>query len=48
MPVPPQPIGRRPIMARGSRGEPVFADDTDRKLFLETLGGGVRQHRLAH
>ena len=38
MPVPPQPIGRRPITARVSRGEPVFADDTDRKLFLETLG----------
>ena len=38
MPVPPQPIGRRPIMARGSHGEPVFADDTDRKRFLETLG----------
>ena len=26
------------VMARGSHGEPVFADDTDRKLFLETLG----------
>jgi hypothetical protein len=38
MPVPPQPIGRRRIMAHGSRGEPVFAADTDRKLFLETLG----------
>jgi REP element-mobilizing transposase RayT len=25
-------------MARGSHGEPVFADDTDRKLFLDTLG----------
>jgi len=30
--------GRRRIMARGSHGEPVFADDTDRKQFLETLG----------
>ena len=38
MPVPPQPIGRRRIMARGCHGEPVFANDTDRKLFLETLG----------
>ena len=25
-------------MARGNHGEPVFADNTDRKLFLETLG----------
>jgi putative transposase len=27
------------VMARGSRGQGVFGDDQDRKVFLETLGG---------
>ena len=26
------------VMARGSRGQPVFNDDLDRQRFLETLG----------
>ena len=26
------------VMARGNRGQAVFGDDTDRQLFLETLG----------
>ena len=25
------------VMARGSHGQPIFADDPDRKRFLETL-----------
>jgi len=25
------------VMARGSHGQVIFADDADRKLFLETL-----------
>jgi REP element-mobilizing transposase RayT len=26
------------VMARGNRGQPIFRDDKDRRLFLETLG----------
>ncbi len=26
------------VMSRGNRGEAIFEDDTDRKMFLETLG----------
>ena len=29
------------VTARGNRGQPIFADDTDRRRFLEYLGRGV-------
>ncbi len=35
------------VMNRGDRREAIFLDDQDRELFLETLGGGLRENRLA-
>ena len=31
------------VMARGSRGQPIFADNQDRKRFLETMGEASRK-----
>jgi REP element-mobilizing transposase RayT len=31
------------VMNRGDRREPVFKDDGDRRLFLETLGQACRK-----
>jgi hypothetical protein len=36
------------VMARGNQGRPIFADDLDRKLFLQTLGEAHEKTRLAH
>ena len=36
------------LMARGNQGRAIFRDDRDRLRFLETLGGSLRQDRLAH
>ena len=37
MPVPPQPIGRKRMMARGNQGQKIYADDADREMWLATL-----------
>jgi putative transposase len=29
------------VMARGNQGQAIFADDLDRKAWLETMGGAA-------